>query len=391
MSDYPKIILKKAKDLSVLRRHPWVFSGAIDTIEGSPKDGDLVTVYNAANKVLGVGHYQQATIAVRLLSFKPVIVDQDYWNNAVAKAYQLRQQLGLAQSKLTNAYRLIHGEGDNLPGLIVDIYDTYAVVQSHSMGMHESRNTIAEALKNTYKSKLKGIYYKPAFKSGSGRIKAEYLLGESAGGRIKENGLSFEVNWEAGQKTGFFLDQRENRKYLGEFSKDAKVLNMYAYTGGFSLYALAGGAAQVDSVDSSKPAIETLEDNVKLNGFSQHQSFAVDAMDFLKGMPTNKYDVIVLDPPAFAKHQSAKHNAVQAYKRINTFAINKINAGGILFTFSCSQAIDKKLFADTIRAAAIEAGREVQILQHISQPADHPVNIFHPEGEYIKGLVLRVS
>ncbi len=392
-----KIILYPHKEESLRRFHPWVFSGAIQKIVGSPKEGDIVEVYSNNNDFCAIGHYQIGSIAVRILSFQKVDLTYEFYKERIEQAYQLRLALGLANSDETNAFRLIHGEGDFLPGLIVDIYDQTAVVQAHSVGMHLIREKLAKAIVEVLQGKVKNVYYKSEstlpFKAN---IDAQdgYILGACDNQCLaKENSLLFHVDWLKGQKTGFFVDQRENRSLLEFYAKDRTVLNMFCYTGGFSFYALRGGAKEVMSVDSSAKAIELTNENVKLNfpEDTRHQSEATDAFKFLESMPKDKYDLIILDPPAFAKHRDALRNALQGYKRLNVKAFEKIKSGGILFTFSCSQAVNKDQFRLAVFSAAAISGRKVRILHQLTQPADHPVNIYHPEGEYLKGLVLYVE
>jgi 23S rRNA (cytosine1962-C5)-methyltransferase len=390
-----KVVLKKGKEISIQRKHPWLFSGAIQNLEGSVVDGGTVAVVDARDKVLGYGHYQNGSIAVRMISFDPEPPNENFWVTKFTNALHVRNAAALPNDN-TNAYRLIHGEGDDLPGLIIDMYDGVAVVQAHSAGMHNDRKEISAALEKVFAADLKAVYYKSqGTLPGKMRDEAaeEYLFGMAPAPHIvSEYGRKFYIDWEAGQKTGFFLDQRENRKLLGTFSRGKAVLNTFCYTGGFSIYALHDGAAVVHSVDSSAKAIALTEKNIELNGFDaqQHACFAQDTFDFLKNKE-NIYDVIVLDPPAFAKHRDARHQAVRGYQRLNSEAMQKIKKGGILFTFSCSQVVDRQLFYDTITAAAIQAQRSIKVLHHLSQPADHPVSIFHPEGEYLKGLVLYVE
>lgn len=390
-----KIILKKGKEISIQRLHPWVFSGAIQRMEGSAIEGAWVEVQDYKGATLGFGHYQNGSIAVRILSFGNNRPEEDFYIRRFYAALQLRNASGLP-SQATNAYRFIHAEGDGLPGLIIDYYDGVAIVQAHSSGMHNDRQRITDAIQKVFSFQLKAVYYKShGTLPGKMRDDAseEYLHGMAAVPHIiQENNARFYVDWEQGQKTGFFLDQRENRRLLGSFSKNKKVLNTFCYTGGFSIYALNAGASLVHSVDASQKAIELTEKNLELNGFDKsiHRCFAEDTFDFLKDKQ-DIYDVIILDPPAFAKHRDARHQAVKGYQRLNTEAMKKIKQGGILFTFSCSQVVDRQLFYNTIVSAAIQAGRQIKVLHHLSQPADHPVSIFHPEGEYLKGLVLYVE
>lgn len=390
-----EITLKKGKDHSVQRLHPWIFSGALEKIDARVIDGSWVKVTDYRGNTLGFGHYQHGSIAVRMLSFGSGEPGENFWEEQIAKARSLRDHVSLPNEK-TNAYRLIHGEGDCLPGLIIDYYNGVAVIQAHSAGMHLDRQGIAEALRMTFPDELKAVYYKS---QGTlpGTLRDEtndqYLIGEAATPWIiQEYNNRFYVDWETGQKTGFFLDQRENRKLLGHYCKGKSVLNTFCYTGGFSIYALNAGASLVHSIDSSERAIELTRKNIELNGFSAsaHNCYAEDVFNFIKDKQ-GQYDVIVLDPPAFAKHRDARHQAVRGYQRLNAEAMRVIRTGGIIFTFSCSQVVDRQLFYDTIVSAAIQAGRQVKVLHHLSQPADHPVSIFHPEGEYLKGLVLYVD
>ena len=390
-----KVILKKGKEISIRRFHPWVFSGAIHKLDGGLADGSWVQVVDFKGQTLGFGHYQHGSIAVRMLSFRAEQPGENFWREKIFQALSLRKSAGLPNAE-TNAFRLIHGEGDGLPGLISDFYAGTLVIQAHDVGMHTDRHAIAQAFQDVLEDELTAIYYK-SHSTLPGKMREsdtdEYLFGGATEETIMlENGNSFYINWQEGQKTGFFLDQRENRKLLGRFSEGRKILNTFCYTGGFSVYALHAKGALVHSVDSSQKAIDLTIRNIALNGFdpSLHQCFALDTFDFLRDQQ-NEYDVIVLDPPAFAKHRDARHQAVRGYTRLNVEAIRVIKPGGILFTFSCSQVVSRQLFYDTIVAAAIQAGREISVLHHLSQPADHPVSIFHPEGEYLKGLVLYVK
>jgi 23S rRNA (cytosine1962-C5)-methyltransferase len=390
-----QVILKKGRDVSLQRFHPWVFSGAIAKIEGTVADGAWVSVINSSGKILGHGHYQNGSIAVRILSFSQDLPSQDIYKEKISAAYALREKTGLISNE-TNAFRLIHGEGDGLPGLIIDYYDGVAVMQAHSLGMNADRLLIAEALQNTFNGKPTTVYYKSKT-TLPGKVRDEqpdgYLSGMSVVPHvIHEHGNKFYVDWEEGQKTGFFLDQRENRKLLGEFSKGKKVLNTFCYTGGFSVYALKAEAEFVHSVDASEKAIDLTRKNLELNGFDSftHACYAEDTFGFLKDKK-DIYDLIILDPPAFAKHRDAKHQAMKGYQRLNSEAMKAIKSGGIIFTFSCSQVVDRQLFYDTVSSAAILAGRDVKVLHQLTQPPDHPVSMFHPEGEYLKGLVLYIT
>jgi len=391
----PIVKLKPGKEQSLKRYHPWVFSGAIQSINQDVNEGDLVKVTDSRGEFLAIGHYQIGSITVRIISFTDIEINQQFWNNKIQSAYELRKMLGLAESKINNVYRLIHGEGDGLPGLIIDFYNGTAVTQMHSIGMYLSMNQITEALKEVYGSKLKSIYDKSEstipFKSDI-HPKNGYTYGSLSDEIVLEYGNKFKISWEEGQKTGFFIDQRENRKLVEEYSKDRAVLNVFSYTGGFSVYALKGNAKLVHSVDSSQKAIDLTNENIAMNfaGTPNHEAFAVDAFEYLSKIE-NTYDLIVLDPPAFAKHTSALKNALQAYKRINAKAIEKIKPGGILFTFSCSQVVSKEEFRKSVFAAAANTGRNVRILHQLTQPGDHPVSIYHPEGEYLKGLVVYVE
>lgn len=399
-----KIVLHKGKETSPERHHPWIFSGAIKIKPGDVKDGDLVEVYSAGNKFLGIGHYQASSISVRIISFEKVEINDDFWFNKINNAWQYRLTIGIINEG-TNCCRLIFGEGDGMPGLIVDYYNGHIVFQAHSIGMHLNKDAIVKAFKKVFGDKLQSVYDKSTEtlpKNYAEKITNEYLYKnpvtssavETRGGNNKvvvtEHNNKFIIDWEGGQKTGFFVDQRENRSLLGKYCKDKMVLNTFSYTGGFSVYAAKAGAKMVHSVDSSKPAIELCKQNIELNGITNHEAFAVDTFDFLKDK-NDFYDVIVLDPPAFAKSRDVKHNAVIGYKNLNTLALKKIKKGGILFTFSCSGVIDKMLFYNTITSAAIEAKRNVKLLHYLYQPPDHPVIPNFPEGEYLKGMVLYVE
>lgn len=390
-----KVFLKPKKEESLLRFHPWVFSGAIQSIQGEPEEGDLVEIYGANERFLAVGHYQIGSIAVRILSFQQITIDADFWTERIRVAYDIRKSLGLAGVADNNTYRLIHGEGDNLPGLVIDVYAHTAVMQAHSVGMHYARHHVAEALKVVMGENLENIYYKSEatlpYKANLGSEDG-YLYGGEVEDMALENGLKFCVDWQKGQKTGFFVDQRENRSLLERYSKGRSVLNMFCYTGGFSFYAMRGGAQVVHSVDSSAKAIALTKKNVELNfpEDPRHKAFAEDAFKYLEKMGSN-YDLIILDPPAFAKHKNVLRNALQGYRKLNAIAFDKIKPGGILFTFSCSQVVSKENFRLAVFSAAAQSGRNVRILHQLTQPADHPVSIYHPEGEYLKGLVLYVE
>lgn len=445
-----KIILKKGREDSLLRCHPWVFSGAIAQIVGEPAEGDIVGVFSQSGEFLAYGHYQVGSIAVRVLSFAGEdVLSPDFWRNMIARALRVRVAAGLAtsvpnptlptaehaqaalehiesipepvevpantdlslrqvqrpeeksqRSALTNCYRLIHGEGDGLPGLIIDYYDGVCVMQAHSVGMFRAKGAICEALKSVFGPSLKAVYDKSSgtapFKAGLDLVDGYLYRSESFSDDeqvVLENGHRFFVNWTEGQKTGFFLDQRENRALVGKYSRGRNVLNLFCYTGGFSVYALGAGAVHVDSVDSSRKAVDMVERNMSLNGFepSRHTGYCADAIEFLRNVPEDKYDLMIVDPPAFAKHRGALNNALRAYQRLNAAAISKVASGGLVFTFSCSQVVDKEAFALAVFSAAAQAGRSVRILDRLNQPADHAVNIYHPEGEYLKGLLLYVE
>lgn len=448
-----KIILKKGREDSLLRFHPWVFSGAIAQIVGEPAEGDIVGVFSQGGDFLAYGHYQIGSIAVRVLSFAGEdVLSPDFWKNMIARALRVRVAVGLAcpvssvaepvssaaepvspaaepvspsaepvspvaepvspsaepaeatglvrEPALTNCYRLIHGEGDGLPGLIIDYYDGVCVMQAHSVGMFRAKGAICEALKSVYGPSLKAVYDKSSgtapFKAGLDLVDGYLYRSESFSDDeqiVLENGHKFFVNWTEGQKTGFFLDQRENRALVGKYSRGRNVLNLFCYTGGFSVYALGAGAVHVDSVDSSRKAIDMIERNMFLNGFepSRHTGYCADAIEFLRNVPEDKYDLMIVDPPAFAKHRGALNNALRAYQRLNAAAISKVAPGGLVFTFSCSQVVDKEAFALAVFSAAAQTGRSVRILDRLNQPADHAVNIYHPEGEYLKGLLLYVE
>ncbi len=406
-----KVILRKGREESVRRFHPWVFSGAVAEIQGSPAEGDIVGVYSSDGTFLASGHYQIGSIAVRILSFDENINSPDFWKIMISRALKVRIAAGLAEGSgrcadghtaagETDCYRLVHGEGDNLPGLVIDYYAGVCVVQAHSVGMFRSRKQICEALQYIYGDSLKAVYDKSSgtvpFKAGLDPVDG-YLYRrdgfDDSEFSVYENGHRFIVDWTEGQKTGFFLDQRENRALVEKYAAGRNVLNLFCYTGGFSIYALAGGALSVDSVDSSRKAVALVDRNVSLNGFGEerHSSLCCDAIDYLKSVPEGKYDLMVVDPPAFAKHRGAVKNALRAYQRLNAAAISKVAPGGLVFTFSCSQVVDKEAFALAVFSAAAQTRRSVRILDRLNQPADHAVNIYHPEGEYLKGLLLYVE
>lgn len=388
---YKTIQLKRGKEESLRRFHPWVFSGAIHRIENGIEEGDIVRVVNEKNDFIAVGHFQQGSIAVRVLSFHDVSIDDAFWHSRLSLAFEMRRSIGLADVEMQNAYRLIHGEGDNLPGLIVDVYNKTAVMQAHSIGMHLQRHAIAKQLMTVMGGRIENVYYKSETTLPFMEPENGFLYGGSDDNIAIENGLRFYVDWLRGQKTGFFVDQRENRALLEQYARNKRVLNMFCYTGGFSFYAMRGGAKLVHSVDSSAKAIELTNRNVELNfpGDKRHEAFCEDAFKFLDNM--GEYDLVVLDPPAFAKHRAALHNALKGYTRLNQKAMEKMPKGSLLFTFSCSQVVTKEHFRNAVFTAAALAKRKVRILHQLHQPADHPVNIYHPEGEYLKGLVLYVE
>ena len=397
-----KIILKRGREESLRRFHPWVFSGAIAEIQGNPAEGDMVSVHSSDGGILAYGHYQIGSIAVRVLSFDDSALHPDFWEVMLSRALQMRISCGLHSESpsSTNCYRLVHGEGDNLPGLIIDYYDGVCVMQAHSVGMFRAKKQISEALQKVYGDALKAVYDKSSgtapYKAGLELIDGYMYRREDFSDdeqTVLENGHKFIVNWTEGQKTGFFLDQRENRALVGSLAKGRNVLNLFCYTGGFSIYALANGALHVDSVDSSKKAMMMVDRNVALNGFDEtkHTSLCCDAIDYLREVPEGKYDLMIVDPPAFAKHRGSLKNALRAYQRLNAAAISKVAPGGFVFTYSCSQVVDKEAFALAVFSAAAQAGRSVRILDRLNQPCDHSVNIYHPEGEYLKGLLLYVE
>ncbi|MBQ6378995.1 MAG: class I SAM-dependent rRNA methyltransferase [Prevotella sp.] len=390
-----QVYLKRGKEDSLLRFHPWVFSGAIQHADEGIGEGEVVKVLTSSGDFIATGHYQIGSIAVRVLSFRDVPIDDAFWQARLTSALKMRQSIGIADNPDNNTYRLVHGEGDLLPGLVIDVYGKTAVMQAHSVGMHVCRMDIARQLMTVMGSRLENVYYKSEttlpYKADLGQENG-FIYGGSEDNIAIENGLRFYVDWLRGQKTGFFVDQRENRSLLEKFAKDKRVLNMFCYTGGFSFYAMRGGAQLVHSVDSSAKAIELTNRNVELNfpGDSRHQAFCEDAFKYLEEAG-DQYDLIILDPPAFAKHRGALHNALKGYTRLNNKALQKIQPGGILFTFSCSQVVTKDNFRNAVFTAAALAGRKVRILHQLHQPADHPINIYHPEGEYLKGLVLYVE
>ena len=392
---YKTIVLKRGKEESLKRFHPWIFSGAIAFADNNIEEGETVRVLNADNEFIAIGHFQVGSIAVRVLTFEDIDIDEGFWCERLTSALEMRRLTGIADNPTNNTYRLVHGEGDNLPGLVIDCYGKTAVMQAHSVGMHRHRNVIAQQLVKVMGNRIEHVFYKSEttlpYKAGLGQENG-FIVGGCNDNIAVENGLKFHVDWLRGQKTGFFVDQRENRCLLESYAKDKTVLNMFCYTGGFSFYAMRGGAKTVHSVDSSAKAIELTNANVELNfpNDNRHEAFCEDAFKFLDAAD-NKYDLIILDPPAFAKHRAALHNALKGYTRLNVKAFQRIRKGGILFTFSCSQVVTKDNFRNAVFTAAAQAGRNVRILHQLHQPADHPINIYHPEGEYLKGLVLYVE
>ena len=392
---YKQIFLKRGKEESLERFHPWIFSGAIQRMDEGIEEGDFVRVISSSGKFIAVGHFQIGSIAVRVLSFEDIFITEDFWKERLSSALEMRISIGIADNPQNNTYRLVHGEGDNLPGLVIDCYGETAVMQAHSVGMHVCREQISKALVEVMGNRIKNVYYKS---ETTLPYKAElnqengFIYGSTDNNVAVEHGLKFHVDWLKGQKTGFFVDQRENRQLLERYAKGKSVLNMFCYTGGFSVYAMRGDAKLVHSVDSSAKAIDLTNDNIELNfpGDKRHEAFCEDAFKYLDAND-NKYDLIVLDPPAFAKHRSALRNALKGYTRLNYKGFQRIRHGGILFTFSCSQAVNKEQFRAAVFTAAAQAKRKVRILHQLHQPADHPVNIYHPEGEYLKGLVLYVE
>lgn len=391
---FSRIILNPKKERSLKLYHPWVFSGAVGKAEGNPAEGEIVEVFTHDEQYLATGHFHNGSIKVRIFSFEQTDAAESFWIKKLEAAFEFRKTIGLVDNKHTNAYRLIHGEGDGLPGVIIDIYDTVAVIQTHTLGMHRVKTFLASGLKKIYGERLETIYDKSSdtmAKQGAAAVTNDFIFGSLQEKIVRENDLKFMVNWVEGQKTGFFLDQRENRELLGKYSNGKKVLNTFSYSGGFSMYALKGGAQSVHSIDSSKKAAALAEQNAALNGYSEKHTFILsDAFDYLKHTQ-EKYDLIILDPPAFAKHLSAVDNAMVGYRNLNTEGIKNIEPGGILFTFSCSQVIDRGLFRKLVFQAAAQAKRNVRIIHQLSQGPDHPISIYHPEGEYLKGLVLLVD
>ena len=387
-----QIFLKRGKEESLQRFHPWIFSGAIHHADENIADGDIVRVVNSMGEFMAIGHYQMGSIAVRVLTFSDVEIDDAFWHSRLASALQARKVMKLANTPLNDTYRLVHGEGDHLPGLIIDIYGRTAVMQAHSVGMHLARKAIAQQLVVVMQGMVDNVYYKSETTLPFMEPENGFIIGSTDDCSATENGLKFRVDWLRGQKTGFFVDQRENRSLLEHYAQDRNVLNMFCYTGGFSVYAMRGGAKIVHSVDSSAKAIELTRSNMEMNfpGDTRHEAFCEDAFRYLEQAGSN-YDLIILDPPAFAKHRGALHNALKGYTRLNLKAFEKIQKGGLLFTFSCSQVVTKDHFRNAVFTAAAMAHRKVRILHQLHQPADHPINIYHPEGEYLKGLVLYVE
>lgn len=398
-----RLLLKRGKEESLRRFHPWVFSGAVQQMDEGIEEGEVVRVVTSSGDFIAVGHYQIGSIAVRVLSFRDVEIDGEFWYSRLKSALEMRRSIGIADNPQNNTYRLVHGEGDLLPGLVIDVYGKTAVMQAHSVGMHVSRVQIAEQLMEVMEGRIENIYYKSEttlpYKADLGQENG-FIFGGSDDNTAIENGLMFYVDWLRGQKTGFFVDQRDNRSLLEKFARNKTVLNMFCYTGGFSFYAMRGGAEVVHSVDSSEKAIALTNSNVELNfpNDTRHKAFCEDAFKFLSNIPDGNnpnsqspYDLIILDPPAFAKHRGALHNALKGYTRLNAKAMEKIAPGGILFTFSCSQVVTKDNFRNAIFTAAAQSGRKIRILHQLHQPADHPINIYHPEGEYLKGLVLYIE
>ena len=395
MMNYKSVFLKKGKEDSLLRFHPWIFSGAIQSADDGIHEGDIVKVFTVNGDFIAIGHYQLGSIAVRVLTFEDSAIDLSFWKSRLLSAFMMRKSIGLADNPHNDTYRVVHGEGDNLPGLIIECYGKTAVMQAHSVGFHVCRNEIAQALVEVLEGRIDNVYYKSEttlpFKADL-RKENGFIYGGTDDNVARENGLSFHVDWLKGQKTGFFVDQRENRQLLESYAKDRSVLNMFCYTGGFSVYAMRGGAKLVHSVDSSAKAVDLTNRNITLNFKDdvRHKAFCDDAFKFLD-RHEDKYDLIILDPPAFAKHRSALRNALKGYTRLNVKGLEKIKSGGILFTFSCSQVVTKDQFRQAVFTAAAQSKRKVRILHQLHQPSDHPINIYHPEGEYLKGLVLYVE
>jgi 23S rRNA (cytosine1962-C5)-methyltransferase len=391
---YPSITLIKGREQSIQRKHPWIFSGGVKSKPKDLEEGSIVKVKDNFGNVIGIGMYQDNSIMIRILSFEDITIDENYWTSTLQKAIDYRKNILGFPSEETNAYRLFHGEGDGVSGLIIDIYKHTAVIQCHNIGVHKMQSTIAGVLAKLMSTNINSIYSKSKETlpdNYAANVVDGFIYGNEVNEDIvKENGFEFAINWAEGQKTGFFLDQRDNRKLVGQFSKNKSVLNCFCYTGGFSVYAGFGGASKVDSIDVSAKAMVLTDKNIALNEIKNHNSITANVMEHFTKQE-QKYDVVIVDPPAFAKNISKRHNAIQAYKRLNTMAIKVINPGGLLFTFSCSQVVTTQLFYDTIVAAGIEAGRSIRVMQHLSQGADHPVNLFHPEGHYLKGLMVYVE
>ncbi len=396
MTIYPQIILKSGKEIPVLRFHPWIFSGAIEKTVGKPAEGDIVECFSSSGLYLATGHCMPGSLAMKLFTFERQEIDDAFWYSKIEENWQVRKSIGLVDNVKTNAFRLVHNEGDSMPGLIVDVYGSLAVLQAHSTGMHDIRQKLAEAIVAVSEGKITTVYDKSshAIHKMTGRVVEDgFLVGDMGECEMLENGHHFYINAVTGQKTGFFLDQRENRELLAHYSKGKRVLNMFGYTGGFSVYAAKAGAKIVHTVDSSAPAIAIAEKNMKLNGFDapEYSCIVADARKYIETMEQGEYDVIVLDPPAYAKNLASRNQALKGYRSLNAMVLARIKSGGVLFTFSCSQVVDRQMFTSAVTAAAIDAGRQIRIIQHLSQPPDHPVNIFHQEGEYLKGLVLLVD
>ena len=396
MAGYPKVILKKGKDEAVKRFHPWIFSGAIDEIREPYQEGDIVEVFSAGGEYLATGYLLSGSIAIKLITFSRQEIGKAFWRSKIEHSFRLRSDLGLTRSDLTNAYRLVHNEGDGMPGLIIDVYGDMAVLQAHSVGMYQLRELFSEVLLEVFGDNLEAVYDKSSEslrKMTGFRVEDGFLAGNGNEVEVSENGHTFIIDPVTGQKTGFFLDQRENRQLITRYAQGKRVLNMFGYTGGFSVYAAKAGAELVHTVDSSAPAIAIAERNMALNAVTPglHTGIVADARNFLVSMDEGVYDLIILDPPAFARSVDSRKQAINGYRAINALAMKKIKPGGILFTFSCSQVVDRQMFTSAITSAAIDSRRKVQILHQLSQPPDHPINIFHQEGEYLKGLVLRVE